>query len=124
MALLWYGPAPVSQEAVIRQNFNGSYELYKRLVKSEGILKQSCSELFMRPLSSPRCRSTSPCCTPQSGMAAGCPSEGWVVVLHGGDAFIAFFDNLAPGLCSSLHAVLCLVPLDGAISGAVVQHMV
>lgn len=57
-------------------------------------------------------------------MAAGCPGEGWVAVPHRGDAFTTLFNNLAPGLCSSLHAVLCLVPLDGAISGAVVQHTV
>lgn len=30
---------------VIRENFNGSYGLYERLVISEGILKQTCSEL-------------------------------------------------------------------------------
>lgn len=32
---------------VIRRNFNGSYRLYERLVISEGILKQSCSKLYM-----------------------------------------------------------------------------
>jgi len=57
-------------------------------------------------------------------MAAGCPGEGWVAVPHGGDAFSALCDNLAPGLCSLLHAVLYPVLLDGAIAGALVQHMV
>lgn len=31
---------------VIRENFNGSYRLYERLVISEGILKQTCSKLY------------------------------------------------------------------------------
>lgn len=34
------------RKLVIRQNFNGSYVLYERLAVSEGILKQTCSELY------------------------------------------------------------------------------
>lgn len=59
------------RKLVIRQNFNGSYVLYERLAVSEGILKQTCSELYVILLFLPHCRNVSPRCMLQSSVADG-----------------------------------------------------
>lgn len=55
--------SPALRKPVIWENFNGFYRLYEKLVISEGILKQTCSELCMMSFFfffPPYCRNVSP----------------------------------------------------------------
>lgn len=90
------------RKLVIRQNFNGSYVLYERLAVSEGILKQTCSELYVILLFLPRCRNVSPRCTPQSSAADGRPGDVVVVVAEAAPAA-----GSAQGV--SLHPLLAAI---------------